>query len=102
MRVCGTPHADTNAVMLPHTVTAIAGFAPLEMGELAEALGVSTPALGGRIAELAGGGRALRDLGVERDALDSVAEAASARPELQQLDPPPSRDQLLRLLERAW
>ena len=28
VRVCATPHAATNAVMLPHTTAAIAGFAP--------------------------------------------------------------------------
>ncbi len=28
VRVCSTPHAATNAVMLPHTTAAIAGFAP--------------------------------------------------------------------------
>jgi alcohol dehydrogenase class IV len=102
VRVCSTPHATTNAVMLPHTVAAIAGFATDQMTGLAEALGVSLSALPGRIAELAGGGGSLRELGVQRDALEPVAEAAAARSELQRLDQPPSREQLLRLLERAW
>ena len=44
VRVCATPHAATNAVMLPHTTAAIAGFAPDPMRALAEALGVSLPA----------------------------------------------------------
>ena len=102
VRVCSTPHATTNAVMLPHTAEAIAGFAPVEMAPLAEALGVSPAEMPGRIAELAGGGGSLRELGVQRDALDAVAEAARARTELHRLDHPPSRDQLRRLLERAW
>ena len=102
VRVCATPHADTNAVMLPDTAEAIAGFAPDPMADFAAALGVSPSALPGRITELAGGGRSLRDLGVDRDALDPVAEAAAARSELQRLDPTPTRDQLRRLLERAW
>ena len=102
VRVCSTPHAATNAVMLPHTAEAIAGFAPVEMAPLAEALGVSPAAMPGRITELAGGGGSLRELGVQRDALDAVAEAARARTELDRLDHPPSRDQLRRLLERAW
>ena len=88
--------------MLPHTAGAIAGFAPDPMADFAAALGVSPSALPGRITELAGGGRSLRDLGVDRDALDPVAEAAAARTELQRLDPTPTRDQLRRLLERAW
>lgn len=102
VRVCSTPHAATNAVMLPHTAEAIAGFAPAEMAPLAEALGVSPAEMPGRIAELAGGGGSLRDLGVQREALDAVAEAARGRSELDRLDHPPSRDQLRRLLERAW
>ncbi len=63
VRVCSTPHAATNAVMLPHTAEAIAGFAPAEMAPLAEALGVSPAEMPGRIAELAGGGGSLRELG---------------------------------------
>ena len=102
VRVCSTPHAATNAVMLPHTAEAIAGFAPAEMAPLAEALGVSPASLPERITQLAGGGGSLRELGVQRDALDAVAEAARARTELHRLDHPPSRDQLRRLLERAW
>jgi alcohol dehydrogenase class IV len=102
VRVCSTPHAATNAVMLPHTVAAIAGFAPDQMTGLAEVVGVTLSALPARIAQLAGGGGSLRELGVERDDLESVAEAAAARSELQRLDEPPSRAQLLRLLERAW
>ena len=80
VRVCSTPHAATNAVMLPHTAEAIAGFAPVEMAPLAEALGVSPAEMPGRITELAGGGRSLRELGVQRDALDAVAEAAAREP----------------------
>ena len=102
VRLCMTPHAATNAVMLPHTAEAIAGFAPAEMAPLAKALGVTPAAMPGRIAELAGGGGSLRGLGVQREALDAVAEAARARTELDRLEHPPSRDQLRRLLERAW
>ena len=72
------------------------------MAPLAKALGVTPAAMPGRITELAGGGGSLRELGVQRDALDAVAEAARARTELDRLDHPPSRDQLRRLLERAW
>jgi hypothetical protein len=83
-------------------VEAIAGFAPEPMAQLAAALGVDPGGLAPRITQLAGGGSSLRDLRVERDALEPVAQAASARPELRRLDPPPGRQQLLRLLERAW
>ncbi len=102
VRMCGTPHAATNAVMLPFTVEAISKFAPGPMAELAAALDTDPDGLAQRITTLAGAPGTLAGLGVERDALDSVAEAASARSELRQLHPPPTRAQLLRLLERAW
>jgi len=41
VRVAETPHAATNAVMLPHTVAFMAGRAPREIEALAEALGSS-------------------------------------------------------------
>src|SRR5436190_21022120 len=39
VRVCGTPHAETNAVMLPHSARLMAPRAPRPMGALAKALG---------------------------------------------------------------
>ena len=39
VRTCGTPHAQTNAVMLPHSVRLMSLRAPGEIGRLASALG---------------------------------------------------------------
>jgi len=85
--VTGTPHAQTNAVMLPHVLGWIAAHAPRELGLLAVALGAdrTDPARAGErargLAARAGVGR-LSELGVEAGDLDAVVEAARRRPEL--------------------
>jgi alcohol dehydrogenase class IV len=99
VRICGTPHAATNAAMLPRTMEAMRERAPEAIARLAEALGTTTERIGGRIEELAGGRATLRELGAESDALDEVVESAGARPELQLTPNPPSPDDLRALLE---
>ncbi len=102
VRICGTGHAATNAVMLPHTAAFIAESSPEPMAELAAALGVEPAGLEHRLAALGGLPRRLRDLGVAAEQLGDVSAAAAQRSELSRLDPVPTADQLLQLLERAW
>jgi maleylacetate reductase len=101
VRACGTPHAATNAVMLPHVLAAMAGREPAAVARLAEALGVAAAGLPERVTALAGGRRTLTDLGVAHDDLGAVADAALERPELARMQPPPDREELLSLLGRA-
>jgi alcohol dehydrogenase class IV len=101
VRTCGTPHAATNATMLPHVLAAMGGREPDAVGRLAEALGVAVDDLPGRVTALGGGRRALADLGVRPEHLAAVAEAALERPELRSMAPPPDREELLSLLRRA-
>jgi alcohol dehydrogenase class IV len=106
VRVTGSPHAETNAVMLPHFARLMAGRAPGAMGALAEALGdpVGDPgAAGALIARLAArsGHTRLSTLGVEQDQLAEVADAVQGHPGLEATPDPPSRDELLKLLEAA-
>ena len=66
----GTPHAETNAVMLPHSARLMAGRAPAELGLFARAVGDPDPnpdAAAGRVAKLAArcGHTRLLTLGVE-------------------------------------
>ena len=77
VRVAGTPHAETNAVILPHTVRFMAMRAPNEIERLRKAIG-------GDIADLAAaaGPTTLGDLGVEEPQLDDVVAGAKDRPEL--------------------
>ncbi len=101
VRICGTPHAATNAAMLPHVLRAMRGREPAAVAALAEALDVPVASLAERVADL-GAARSLQALGVEAEALGAVADAALARSELRGMIPPPDRDDLLSLLRRAY
>jgi alcohol dehydrogenase class IV len=78
VRVAGTGHAETNAAVLPATITVMLQRAPEAMADLATALEVSTGALVDRVDEL--GGHARIDL--DTAAREAVAVAALRRPEL--------------------
>ncbi|MDX6548435.1 MAG: maleylacetate reductase [Gaiellales bacterium] len=78
VRVCGTPHAETYAALLPHTMAFMVGRAPKQMADLAAALAVTVANLTGRVDELSGGVR----LALEPAQMESVAEQALARGEL--------------------
>jgi alcohol dehydrogenase class IV len=101
VRVCGTPHAATNATMLPYVLAGMRGREPEAVGRLAEALEVPVDRLPERVTALGGGRRTLTDLGVRPEGLDAVADAALERSELRALTPPPDREELLSLLRRA-
>jgi len=100
VRICGTPHAATNAAMLPHVLEAMRGREPEALAALAGALGVKVDDVSARISALGGGG-SLAGLGVRPEQLPAVADAALQRPELHAMTPPPGRDELLELLRRA-
>jgi alcohol dehydrogenase class IV len=85
--VVGTPHAATNAAMLPHCVRFLATRAPQAIGRLAAALGAPRPdpsLAADRVAALAARGEAtgLAQLGVEPGQLDAVVEGLERRPEV--------------------
>lgn len=101
VRLCGTPHAATNAAMLPHVLEAMRGRDPEAIAAFADALGVPVDTVARRVADL-GGVPSLEALGVDPDALAAVADAALSRPELRAMTPPPGRDELLSLLRRAY
>jgi alcohol dehydrogenase class IV len=97
VRTAGTPHAQTNAVMLPHSVRLMASRAP-------EAVRAFTEALAPRdVAELTAlcGHTRLGTLGVEEQQLREVAEAVANHPYLANTPDPPDRDELLATLRAA-
>jgi len=101
----GTPHATTNAVVLPHSVRFAATRAPEAIGRLARALGErANPSLAAeRVAALSvrGDDHARRARG-GRGALEGVVEGVSGRPELDQgPSGRPSEDELRALLRAA-
>jgi alcohol dehydrogenase class IV len=102
VRVCGTPHAETNAAVLPQTMAFMAPRAPSEMRELAAALGTEPGALAVRIRELGGDPAGLGELGADRSRLDDALDAMLARSELGFTPQPPDRRGLEEIVERAW
>jgi alcohol dehydrogenase class IV len=98
VRVAGTGHAQTNAAVLPATITVMLQRAPETMAELATALGVSLGDLVTRVDEL--GGRARID--IDTPAREAVVDAALRRPELADTPGPEmTRAELLGMLAIA-
>jgi alcohol dehydrogenase class IV len=101
VRVCGTPHAETNAAMLPHTMAAMRGRAPGAIADLAKAIGTEPARIEQRIASLAGGARRLTDLGMTRECVEHAVSAMLERPELGWIADPPDRAELETLVGAA-
>jgi len=106
VRIAATPHAQTNAVMLPHFAGMMSGRVPGVMGELARALGDpdgNPDAVAGRAAKLSArsGHTRLATLGVEEEHLPRVAAAVMRHPALGNTPDPPGEDELLALLRDA-
>jgi maleylacetate reductase len=104
VRETGAPHAVAYAVLLPHTLRAMAPRAPRAMARLGEALGAGRPDLvPERVGELAArsGATRLSEIGVHSSAIDGVVDAILARPDLANTPDPPTAEELRGLLERA-
>lgn len=106
VRTADSPHAQTNAVMLPHFARMMAGRVPGVMGELARALGdpdADPEAAAGRAAKLSArsGHTRLGTLGVEERHLPRVAAAVMEHPALGNTPEPPDEAELLELLRDA-
>lgn len=98
VRVAGTGHAQTNAAVLPATITVMLERAPAAMSNLATALGVSTGDLVERVDGLGGHVR----IGIDTPAREAVADAALRRPELADTPGPEvTRAELLGMLAMA-
>jgi alcohol dehydrogenase class IV len=95
VRTLGTPHAETNAVMLPHFVRMMEERVPAVMSEVESAEGVA--ALSARC-----GVTRLGELGVREEQLDEVVAASQQHPALANTPPaPPSAAELRAVLEAA-
>ncbi len=94
-------HGAANAIMLPHTIPALAQRRPDEHAALAALLGEEPAAAAARLCALSGATR-LRELGAARADLDACADTASARRELDNTPPRAGRDELRALYEAAW
>jgi maleylacetate reductase len=95
VRLAGTPHAETNAVMLPHSARMMAERVKLD--QFFEALQPAT------LSELAArcGHTRLSSLGVSEQQLPRVVEEVAVHPYLANTPDPPGPDELLALLRGA-
>ena len=106
VRVAGTPHAETNAVMLPHSVALMEARVPDLVGAFAVALGAREPdpaaaaGLAGSLAACAGP-TTLGALGVSERVIGDVVREATARPQLDNTPDPPDADELRAYLTSA-
>lgn len=103
VRVCGTPHAETNAVILPRAIAFLAPRDPELFAELAAAVGSDLDGLEARLLELGGDPAGLGALGADRAKLDEALEAMLRRSELDAIPGiPVTKADLAGLLESAW
>jgi alcohol dehydrogenase class IV len=102
VRVCGVPHAETNAAILPRALAFIAPRVPDNLAPLSESLATDPADIEARVLQLAGNPPGLAALGADRSKLDQALEAMLLRPELAFTPEPPSRDELEELIDSAW
>lgn len=101
VRVCGTPHAETNAAILPRALGYLAERAPEAYEWLAVSLGTDLDHLSRRVEDL-GRPRALGEMGGDASRIDEAIEAMLRRPELARVPGSPDEAALRDLVQRAW
>jgi alcohol dehydrogenase class IV len=102
VRICGSPHAETNAAILPRAMAFMAPRAPERLSSLAAAIKTDLAEIEVRILDLGGNPSGLGSLGADRAKLDQALDAILARPELAFTPDPPNREELSQLIESAW
>jgi alcohol dehydrogenase class IV len=93
VRLAGIGHGSANAIMLPHTLGALAWRFPAWMERLEEAMGGDPSELAGALCARSGATR-LSELGVASAVLDACADAAAERQELDLTPPRADRAEL--------
>ena len=97
----GLPHAETHAVILPHTIAFNEAAVPELLAPLAEALGAERAGAGLRdLVSRIGAPTSLREIGLAEGCLDWAADLATEKP---YWNPRPvERGAIRDLLEAAW
>lgn len=101
VRFAGVAHGPANAVMLPHTLRALARRFPSGIARLGDALGGDAAEVAARMGAAAGW-RSLADLGVPYGRLPELAERAAERPQLDLTPPRPDPGELLDVYRAAF
>ena len=102
VRACGSPHAGTNAAILPRAMAFMVGRTPDNLQPLATAIGTTPDGIEDRILDLAGNPPGLGDLGADKSKLPQALESMLLRPELAFAPGPPTGDELEQLIDQAW
>lgn len=100
VRLTGAGHGSANAILLPHTLGALAWRFGSQHAELTEALGEDPAEAAIRLRAMTGVTR-LSELGIGHDQLAACADAAAERPELDLTPPRAERSELLVIYEQA-
>lgn len=103
VRLCGIPHAETNAAVLPRAAGFVAGREPGPFTGLAAALGVDPPELEQRLYELAGAPPGLAALGADPGCREEAVATMLERSELAGVPGPAiTAADLESVLDSAW
>jgi alcohol dehydrogenase class IV len=103
VRICGSPHAETNAAILPRAMAFLATRAPTPVVAFAERIGTDLAGLEPRILGLGGNPPGLAAVGADRAKLDEAIEAMLERPELTFVPGPAlTAADLANLIAPAW
>jgi alcohol dehydrogenase class IV len=101
VRFAGLSHGAANAIMLPHSIAALAERFPAELQRLDAALGAPTTTVAAWLCAQAGLST-LAAAGADEAALDLCAHEAAQRPELHLTPPAAGLDELRSLYARAF
>jgi alcohol dehydrogenase class IV len=101
VRFAGISHGSANAIMLPHSIPALARRIPEPIARLADALGEDPAAAAARLCALTGATR-LRELGVSEEQLERCAAEAAGRAELALTQPAAGPGELRELYAAAY
>ena len=103
VRVCGSPHAETNAAILPRSLALLVARAPDRLADLAAAIETDPEDIEARTLQLGGGPAGLGASGADRSRLDDALDSMLLRPELAFVPGPPlAKGDLAELVESAW
>jgi len=100
VRLAGAGHGPANAILLPHTLGALAWRFTAQDSELRDAIGEDPAEAATRLRALTGATR-LSELGIGHEQLAACADAAAQRPELDLTPPRAERSELLAIYELA-
>ncbi|MGC1166535.1 MAG: iron-containing alcohol dehydrogenase [Solirubrobacterales bacterium] len=103
VRVCGSPHAETNAAILPHSLALLVVRAPDRLVDLAAAIETDPEDIEARALQLGGDPAGLGAIGADRAKLEQALDSMIVRPELAFVPGAPlTKGDLAELVESAW